>query len=104
MTIKYDIHENALTTDYIEKCDEGMHYKGHNGSNYCIVYYTYANCWGDTEHCVFGKSVESVLAKYHKLTGRKHDKQAFLSDVESEDDEYCMTTEDLAYIIDDIEA
>ena len=85
-----DIHENALTCDYIEACKAGYHFKGRNGARFKIVYYTYANEWGDREHTIYARTIEAVLKKYHKATGRLYDKQG---------DDGDMTTEELAYMV-----
>lgn len=97
-TIKYSIHENALTDDYIEKCKEGYYFKGHNGASYKLVYYTYANEWGDKEHAIYGKTLEAVLAKYGKATGRLDDEQEYLGG-EADEDGHFDTTRELAEMI-----
>lgn len=92
-TNQIDIHDNALTTDYVVRLADGYCYKGRNGARYKIVYYTYANEWGDHEHSIYGRTLEAVLNRYNKLTGRLHDVQ---------DDEDGMTTEELAYLVEEI--
>lgn len=87
------IHENALTSDTLEKAPKGYHFTGHNGSVYHLTYYTYANEWGDKDHHLYGRTLESVLARYEKETGRLQDKQLI-------DDDYTPTTEELAWEID----
>lgn len=86
-----DIHENALTTDYVVRLADGYCYKGRNGARYKLVYYTYANEWGDKDHSIYGRTLDAVLKKYQSLTGRLYDKQ----------DDEGMTTEDLAYMVED---
>ncbi len=87
------IHENALTSDELSKAPDGYHFKGHNGSVYHLTYYTYANEWGDKENHIYGKTLDSVLKRYDKATGRLQDKQPI-------DDDYTPTTEELAREID----
>ena len=85
---KITIHENALTDDYIVICDAGYYFKGHQGASYKLVYYTYANEWGDKEHAIFGRTLEAVLTKYNRATKRLKEQQ---------EDGY--TTEELAYML-----
>lgn len=92
-TIKYMIHENALTTDYIEKCKAGYYFKGHGGSTYKLVYYTYANEWGDREHILYGRTLDAVLKKYDQLTKRLDDPQEYLAGEAKEDGSYDTTRE-----------
>lgn len=87
--ITYQIHENPLTTDVVEKCKEGYHFKGHNGAKYRVIYYTYANEWSDRENVIYGKTLDAVLKKYDKATGR-------LQDIQEIDTDYHPTTEELA--------
>lgn len=96
--IKFVIHENVLTDDYIEKCKEGYHFKGHNGARYRIVYYTYANEWSDREHTIYGKTIDAVLKKYGKATGRLNDEQEDF--LEADDEGHFETTRELAEMID----
>lgn len=97
-TIRYQIHDNALTTDYVEKCEEGYCYKGHNGARYKLVYYTYANEWGDNEHTIYGRTLDAVLSKYGRLTHRLDDEQPDISG-EADDDGHYETTRELAEMI-----
>lgn len=89
----FEIHENALTTDTISKLDAGYTYRGHNRATYRLDYYTYLNEWCDAKHSLYGKTLESVLKRYDKATGR-------LKDVQDSSEEWETTTEDLAYEID----
>ena len=100
-TIIVDIHENALTTDYIEKCKSGYRFSDGHGSIYKIVYYTYANEWGDRENVVFGRTLNAVMNKYQKATKRLDDEQPDLSE-QDESGKY-ETTRDLIELVDYIE-
>ena len=94
--VEVSIHENPLTCDKIEKTKEGYYWRGHNKAKYKLTYYTYANEWSDRENVVYGKTLESVLKKYDKLTHR-------LSDIQEEaygEDETPITTYDMASEID----
>lgn len=99
--IRYTIHENVLTDDYIEKCKEGYHFKGHNNAKYRIIYYTYANEWSDKENVIYGQTIEAVLDKYGKATGRLDDEQVDYS--EADEDGHYETTREMAEMIDYIE-
>lgn len=68
-----DIHENAITCDYIVYCDKGYYFKGHNGARYKLVYFTYANEWSDREHTIYAKTLDALLAKYDRATKRLND-------------------------------
>lgn len=92
MTNEMTIHENALTEDSVVKCADGFYFKNHNGARYMLIYYTYANEWGDKANRIYGKTLDAVLKKYQKLTGRLYDKQ---------DGADGMTTEELAYMVED---
>lgn len=81
----FDIHENVVSTDYIEKTDSGR---------YVLTYYTYATCWTDNEHKIKGNTLREVLDEYENATHR-------LRDVQEVDDEgYATITEELAEMID----
>ena len=99
-TIIVDIHENALTTDYIEKCKSGFCFGGGRG-RYKIVYYTYANEWGDRENVVYGRTLNAVMNKYQKATKRLDDEQPDLS--EKDENGNYETTRELIELVDYIE-
>lgn len=101
ITIIVDIHENVLTTDYIEKCKSGYVFGDGHGSKYKIVYYTYANEWGDKENVIFGRTLNAVMTKYQKATRRLNDEQPDLSG--KDDEGHYETTRDLIELVDYIE-
>lgn len=65
--IFWNLHENPLTTDYVEIAEEGFIFKG--GVKYVLHYYTYANEWGDKENIKKFKKLET-LEKFYKKLGR----------------------------------
>ena len=67
MLDRIELHENVLTTDYIEVAPDGYHFKGHNGAKYLLVYYTYANEWSDRENVKYFKSYNRLREFYNKL-------------------------------------
>lgn len=78
---RLEIHENVVSTDYIERLNGGDKWK--------LVYYTYATEWTDKEHVVYGETLEDVL---------KHYPECRLKDKLADDDEW--TTE---YLIENYE-
>ena len=70
-TTKIDLKENPLTTDYMEICHEGRRYAGHGPSTYVkVVFYTYANAWGDHENVFYATTVENALKRYQTKKGK----------------------------------
>lgn len=82
---RFDIHENVVSSDYIEKTDSGR---------YILTYYTYATCWTDKEHKIKGNTLREVLDEYENATHR-------LGDIQDEDgNSGGITTEELAEMVD----
>ncbi len=63
--IKWQLHENPLTTDYVEIAPDGYQFKG--GVKYILHYFTYANEWGDRENIKRFKKIETLEKYYNKL-------------------------------------
>lgn len=63
--ITWQLHENPLTTDYVEIAPKGYHFKG--GMKYILHYYTYANEWSDRENIKRFKKLETLEKYYNKL-------------------------------------
>lgn len=57
MSERLEIHENVLTSDYIELLDN---------KKWKLVYCTYANEWCDREHIFVGDTLDEVLEHYPK--------------------------------------
>lgn len=82
---RLEIHENALTSDYIERANDGYYfYNGNKYYKWLLVYYTYAHEWGDKRHVFYGNTLDGVLKHYPKER---------LADTFDDDDEW--TTGDL---------
>lgn len=60
------LHQNPLTDDAVLELEQGYYYKNHNKSTVKLVYYTYANEWGDKEHVKFFKSIDTAIEWYKK--------------------------------------
>lgn len=66
-----NLKENPLTTDYMEICHEGRRFAGHGRSTYVkVVFYTYANAWGDHENVFYATTVENALKRYQTKKGK----------------------------------
>lgn len=63
--IYWDLHENVVSTDYVEIAPKNYHFKG--GMKYILHYYTYANEWSDRENVKRFKSEARLAEFYHKL-------------------------------------
>lgn len=63
--IKWQLHENPLTTDYVEIAPDGYQFKG--GVKYILHYFTYANEWSDRENIKRFKKIETLEKYYKKL-------------------------------------
>lgn len=63
--IKWDLHENPLTTDYVYIAKDG--YAFSNNTKYELHYYTYANEWGDRENVKRFKTYSTLEKFYNKL-------------------------------------
>ena len=63
--IFWDLHENPLTTDYLEIAKDGYVFSG--GVKYILHYFTYANEWGDKENIRRFKKIETLEKFYNKL-------------------------------------
>lgn len=63
--IKWQLHENPLTTDFVEIAPDGYQFKG--GVKYILHYYTHANEWSDREHIKHFKKLETLETFYNKL-------------------------------------
>lgn len=63
--IKWQLHENVVTTDYVEIAPEGYQFKG--GVKYILHYFTYANEWSDRENIKRFKKLETLEKYYNKL-------------------------------------
>lgn len=63
--IKWDLHENVVTTDYVEIAPDGYHFKG--GVKYILHYFTYATEWTDREHIKRFKKLETLEKYYNEL-------------------------------------
>ena len=61
---RLDIHENVVSTDYIEHTQDGFYFKGHGKSPWKITYYTYLNEWCDKEHTFYAKTLDGLLKHY----------------------------------------
>ena len=82
---RFDIHENVVSSDYIEKTDSGR---------YILTYYTYATCWTDKEHKIKGNTLREVLDEYENATHR-------LGDIQDEGGSSGgLTTEEIAEMVD----
>lgn len=75
------LYENPLTDDMMTVLNEGYAYKGHNRASVKIVWYSYANEWGDHEHELYARTIEGAIAKYQKVKGIKVDEDT-LEDIE----------------------
>jgi len=63
--ITWQLHENPLTTDYVEIAPNGYQFK--SGVKYILHYFTYANEWGDRENIKRFKKLETLEKFYNKL-------------------------------------
>lgn len=63
--ILWNLHENPLTTDYVEIAPKNYQFKG--GVKYILHYYTCANEWSDREHIKRFKKIETLEKYYNKL-------------------------------------
>lgn len=64
-SIKWDLHENVVSTDYVDIASQGYTFKG--GIKYILHYFTYANEWCDREHVIKFKKIERLEQFYNKL-------------------------------------
>lgn len=63
--IFWNLHENVVTTDYVEIAPSGYAFK--NGVKYVLHYYTYATEWTDRENIKRFKTIETLKKFYNKL-------------------------------------
>lgn len=63
------LRENALTDDILRVADKGKCF-GRRDYKVQVVYYTYANAWGDHEHFFHAKTVENALERYERIKGK----------------------------------
>ena len=63
--IRWDLHENVVSTDYIEVAPKGYQFKG--GVKYILHYFTYANEWTDRENIKRFKKIDTLETFYNEL-------------------------------------
>ena len=67
-----NLHENVVSTDYVEIAPEGYYFRG--GVKYILHYFTYATEWSDKENIKRFRSEKALSTFYHKLgRGDVHD-------------------------------
>lgn len=63
------LRENALTDDILRVADKGKCF-GRRDYKVQVVYYTYANEWGDHKHFFHAKTVGNALERYERIKGK----------------------------------